>query len=112
MFNNRIYRSLRRRDEVEHLTLTTTSAAAVSDSFSTLDSTSVNDVLIQNLSAAGCYITFDDDTAVTATDSHTYLPANGTMALDNCAFAYFSVIRSIGTDVTIRVTGIGRVEQQ
>lgn len=100
--------NLGRSNTVEYLTLTTTGTTAKSGGFSTLTTDTVTDVVIQNLSAQACYITFGT-AAVTATSSHLYLAANSSVSLSNSAFAYFSVIRATATNVSLRVTGIGRV---
>jgi len=108
MFNDLIFRAVSKSNTRENLTLTTTGAAAVSDSLSTLTASTMKDALIQNTSAAACYIDFGTS-AVTATSSSTYLPANSSLSLETCEFTFFSVIRVAG-DVTVRITGIGRIE--
>ena len=99
--------NLERSNVAEHISLTTNAATAKNGSFSTLTEDTIVDVVIQNLSAAACYITFGT-TTVTATSNDMYLAANASVSLNNTKFVYFSVIRATGTDVTLRITGIGK----
>ena len=108
MFLDLIYDALSKSNTVEHITITTTDANAKAGNFSTLTSSTVKDLLIQNTTANACYVTFGTS-AVTATTSHAYLAANASISLEACQFTYFSVIRAAAGDVTIRITGIGRV---
>lgn len=91
---------------VEHITLATSGAAAAQGSFSILTTEQVRDVLIQNTTAAACYVTWGTS-AVTAASSSAYLAANANISIDNCSYTHFSVIRSVG-DVSLRITGNGR----
>lgn len=109
MFIDLIYHSLGKANIVEHLTLTTTSAAAISDSFSVISVSTAKDLLIQNMTDADCYINLGLE-AVVATSDHTFLPAKSHIAICGAAFSYFSVIRATATNVTIRITGLGREE--
>jgi hypothetical protein len=99
--------NLGRSNTVEHITLTTTSSAAKNGGFSSLTYENVSDVVIQNISAAGCYVTFGTS-SVTATANDLYLAANSSVSLNNSQFVYFSVIRATSTNVSLRVTGVGR----
>jgi len=107
MFIDLIYHSLGKANIIEHLTLTTTSAVAVSGGFSTIDVDSAKDLLIQNTTDADCYITLGLE-AVVATSNHTLLPAKSHIAICGAAFSFFSVIRATATNVVIRITGLGR----
>lgn len=91
----------------EHITITTTTAAATAGNFSTYTTTEIRDVLIQNLSAFACYITWGT-TAPTATANSALLTASGSISLENVAYTYFSVIRIASDDVSIRITGVGK----
>jgi len=93
-------------DNVEHLSLATSGAAAAQGSFSTLTAAKIRDVLIQNTSSSACYVTWGTS-AVTASSSSAYLAANANISIANCAYTYFSVIR-ISSDVNLRITGNGR----
>lgn len=99
--------NLGKNNVIEHVSITTTAASAKSGSFSVLTTDGVSDVIIQNLSAAACYVTCGT-AQVTATSSHLYLAANASVSFDNVQFTHFSVIRATGTDVTVRITGTGR----
>ena len=101
-------RNLARGNAVEHITISTSGAAAESGNFSTLTVEHVADVVIQNLSAVACYVTFGLE-AVTATTNDLYLAASSSVSLNNVGFIHFSVIRATGVDVDIRITGLGRV---
>jgi len=107
MFIDLIYHSLGKANIIEHLTLTTISAVAISSNFSVINVDSAKDLLIQNMTDADCYINFGLD-VVAATDQHTLLPAKSHIAICGAAFSFFSVIRATATNVIIRITGLGR----
>lgn len=101
--------NLAKKIYVEYLTLTTTSAAAVSGNFtsSNIARCGTLDVAIQNISAVPAYICFGVSATVVAdTTNSMYLPASGSISLTNVDFRYFSVIR-VTDNVSVRITGIG-----
>ena len=102
--------NLGRSNAVENITLTANSSSATSATFSILDADTISDVIIQNLSAAPCYLLFGVD-GVTATANDMYLAANASLSLAATAFVHFSAIRATSTNVTLRITGIGRIRE-
>jgi hypothetical protein len=91
----------------EIITLTTTDDTAVQNNFSVITADTLRDVLIQNDSASKAYVIWGTS-AVTATNNHAILAANGNIALENVNYTYFSVIRVTGgSNVTVHIVGIG-----
>ena len=76
------------------------------DTFSSLKSDVVRDILVQNTGATDFYFRLDTS-APTATTGDTLLGSGESVTFNDCGFTHFAAITSSGTS-TMVVTGIGR----
>ena len=102
--------NLGRSNTVENITLATDSSSAMNATFAILDVDTISDVIIQNLSSAACYLLVGVD-EVTATASDIYLGPNAALSLAATAFVHFSAKRITSSNVTLRITGVGRTRE-
>ena len=77
---------------VEHLTITATDNDSTPGNFLIADASTIDSLIIRNVSANPCYVTWSNTSAPTATSLHFELLPGASHSLNDVSFIYFAII--------------------